>query len=112
MNKGGVQMHSICLLPRYLRQLQAGLALVFLLASVNFAQGPGQPSSTVPVIRVQSSLVLVDVIGQNPKNGLPIRNFQKEDFRIWDDGQEVSIASFDAGAHFNTRPVILWLVVI
>jgi hypothetical protein len=84
-----------------------GVALVLFLISGSFAQEPRQPT-----IRVQSSLVLVDVISQHPKNGLPVPDFQKEDFRVLDDGHEVSIASFDAGARFNTRPVILWLVVI
>jgi len=90
----------------------AGLVLVLLLVSGSFAQEPRPPSSEQPVIRVQTSLVLVDVIGQSLKNGLPVREFQKEDFRLFDNGQEVSIASFDAGARFNTRPVIVWLVVI
>jgi hypothetical protein len=61
---------------------------------------------------VQSSLVLIDVISQDPKNGLPVRDFQKKDFRVLDEGKEVSMASFEAGAGHNTRPVILWLVVI
>jgi hypothetical protein len=59
---------------------------------------------------VQSSLVLVDVISQDPKNGLPVRDFTKEDFRVLDNRHEVPLATFDAGAH--SRPVIVWLVVI
>jgi hypothetical protein len=61
-------------------------------------------------IRVQTSLVLVDVISQDSKSGLPIRDFQIEDFRIFNDGKEVPIKAFEAVA--NTRPVIVWLVVI
>jgi hypothetical protein len=30
-----------------------------------------------PTFRVQSSLVLVDVMSQDPKSGLPIRDFKK-----------------------------------
>jgi hypothetical protein len=89
-----------------------GVVLVSFLISGSFAQEPRQPSSAQTTIRVQSSLVLVDVISQNPKNGLPVRDFQKEDFRVLDDQREASIASFDAGARHNTRPVIVWLVVI
>jgi len=33
-----------------------------------------------PTIRVQSSLVLVDVITQDRKSGLPVRDFKNEDF--------------------------------
>jgi hypothetical protein len=72
------------------------------------ASGPTQ----TPTIRAQSSLVLVDVIGQDRKNGLPVRDFQKEDFRVFDNRQAVSIASFDAGSASGTRPVVVWLVVI
>jgi len=66
--------------------------------------------SQTPTFRVQSSLVLVDVIGQDPKSGLPVRDLKKQDFRIFDNGHEVRTATFDAGV--DTRPIILWLVVI
>jgi hypothetical protein len=69
-------------------------------------------SSAQATIRVQSSLVLVDVISQDPRNGLPVRDFKKEDFRVFDDKHEVPVSSFDAGARYDTRPFILWLVVI
>lgn len=88
------------------------MALVSFLISGSFAQQPEQPSSAQTTIRVQSSLVLVDVISQDPKNGLPVRDLQKEDFRVFDNKNEVPIASFDAGARFVTRPFILWLAVI
>lgn len=87
------------------------LALILFLISGSFAQQPEQPSSA-HTIRVQSSLVLVDVISKDPKNGLPVRDFKKEDFRMFDERHEVPIASFEAGARFDTRPVILWLAVI
>ena len=61
---------------------------------------------------MQTSLVLVDVISRDPKSGLPVRDFKKEDFRVFDNGHEVPIATFDAGARLDTRPVALWLVVI
>jgi hypothetical protein len=89
-----------------------GMVLLSWLSSSSFAQEPKQPSPAQIAIRVQASLVLIDVISQDPKNGLPVRDFQKEDFRVLDDGKEVSIASFEAGAGHNARPVILWLAVI
>jgi hypothetical protein len=71
------------------------------------------PASSEPTkIRVQSSLVLVDIISQDLKSGLPVRDFKREDFRVFDNQQEVPITTFAAGAHNDTRPVILWLVVI
>ena len=89
-----------------------GLVLVSYMISVSFAQEPGQPSPAQPTVRVQSSLVLVDVISQDHKTGLPVRDFKKEDFRVFDNKKEVPVASFDAGARDDTRPVILWLVVL
>ena len=89
-----------------------GAILVSLLNSASFAQQPERPTPTQTTIKVQSSLVLVDVISQDPKNGLPVRDFKKEDFRVYDNGHEVPIASFDVGALYATRPFILWLVVI
>ncbi len=56
--------------------------------------------------------MLVDVITEDPKNGLPVRDFKKEDFCVFDNQQEVPITTFAAGAHNDTRRVTLWLVVI
>jgi hypothetical protein len=89
-----------------------GLVLVSFLASGSFAQQPDQSRSAQTTIRVRSSLVLVDVISRDPKNGLPIQDFKKEDFRVFDDGNEVPIVSFDSGARNDTRPFIIWLAVI
>ena len=86
-------------------------SICFLAACTLFSiaqQRPAYPQT--PTFRVQSSLVLVDVISQDPKSGLPVRNLKKQDFRIFDNGHEVRIATFDAGV--DTRPIILWLVVI
>ena len=72
-----------------------------------------QPAAAqVPTIRVQSSLVLVDIISQDHKSGLPVRDFKKEDFHLFDNQREVRITTFDAGAQYDTRPISLWLVVI
>ena len=92
--------------------LTLGVVLVSFLISSSFAQQPEQVTPAQTTIRVQSSLVLVDVISQDPKNGLPVRDFKKEDFRVYDNGHEVPIASFDVGARYATRPLVLWLAVI
>jgi hypothetical protein len=75
------------------------------------SQQPPGPAQA-PTIRVQSSLVLVDVVSQDPNSGLPVQDFKKEDFRLFDNGHEVRIATFDAGAQYDARPITLWLVVI
>ena len=69
-------------------------------------------TAQAPRIRVQSSLVLVDVITQDRKSGLPVRDFKKGDFRLFDNRHEVRVATFDAGARYDTRSITLWLVVI
>jgi hypothetical protein len=88
------------------------VVLLLFLSTAGFAQEPKQPSSGQAAIGVQSSLVLVDVISLDPKTGLPIRDFKKEDFRLFDNRQEVRIATFDAGAEYDTRDITVWLVVI
>jgi hypothetical protein len=70
------------------------------------------PEVKVPAVHVQSSLVLVDVITQDPKSGMPVRNLKREDFRIFNDRREVSIESFDTGSHYQTRPIVVWLTVL
>jgi len=88
-------------------------SICFLAACTSLPIAPQQlpTSSEAPLIRVQSSLVLVDVISRAPKSGLPVRDFKKEDFRIFDNRREVPISTFAAGVH-DTRPVTLWFVVI
>jgi len=87
-----------------------GAILISYGATLASQQAPG--STQTPIIRTQSSLVLVDVIGEDAKNGLPVRDFQKDDFRVYDNRQAVSIESFDRGSGPGARPVIVWLVVI
>jgi hypothetical protein len=91
-----------------------GVAPIFFLAACTRSaiaqQRPAYPQA--PTFRVQSSLVLVDVISEDLKSGLPIRDFKKADFRLFDNRHEVPISTFDAGARYDTRPIIVWLVVI
>lgn len=63
-------------------------------------------------IRVTSALTVVEVITQDPKNGLPVLDLKKQDFRVTDNGKEVPISTFDSGAHYSTQPVVLWFVVL
>ena len=65
-----------------------------------------------PVIRVESPLVLVDVITQDTKTALPVSGLKKEDFRVFDNGLEMPIQSFDLGARYGVRPITLWFAVI
>jgi hypothetical protein len=86
-------------------------SICFLAACTSFSTESQQHpiSAQAPTIRVQSSLVLVDVISQDLKSGLPVRDFKKEDFRMFDNRREVRIATFDAGARYDTRPITFCL---
>jgi hypothetical protein len=96
-----------------LKKFLHGIASVFFFAVCAFPLVSAQQSPIpAPTIRVQSSLVLIDLITQDRKTGLPIRDFKKEDFRVFDNGHKVPITTFDAGAQYDTRAITLWLVVI
>ncbi len=61
---------------------------------------PPIATAQATTIRAQSSLVLVDVFSQDRNSGLPVRDFKKEDFRLFDNRHEAR------------RPITLWLAVI
>ncbi len=65
-----------------------------------------------PTFHSTSSLVLVDVVAQDPTTALPLNQLRREDFIVSDDGRQVPIETFDSGAHFETRPIALWMVAI
>lgn len=83
------------------------MAIFLACSDVLAAQEPPQGAA----IRVTSSLVLVDVITTDSKTGLPLEKAKREDFRVFDDGHEIDIKSFDSGVNYSTRPVALWFVV-
>ena len=70
------------------------------------------PSEGTPIFHASTSLVLVDVLTQDSKTGLPLNELKKNDFRLLDNGHQISILTFDAGSHFGTRPIVLWFVMI
>ena len=94
-------------------------ATLALLTSLTWAQGgaapattPPAPADSTPVFQSTTRLVLVDILAQDPKTGLPLNTLKTDDFRLFDNNHEVSITTFDSGAKFNTRPLALWFVVI
>ena len=58
---------------------------------------PGYPAIT---LHSASSLVLIDVMARNTKNGLPDKTLKRDDFLVSDNGRPVSIA----------RPASAWSV--
>ena len=88
----------------------AGITLLAACSAVGVAQ-EAPPVTQSPEITFHSSsnLVLVDVVALNAKNGLPDKTLKRGDFQIFDNGQPVSIKTFDRGT--STRPLALWFVV-
>src|ERR1700687_4422572 len=90
-----------------LRRTALAIALCFSLASAQLSS----PEGTL-TFRSSTSLVLVDVIAQDPKSKLPRNELRHDDFQVFDNGHPVPIVTFDAGSHFDARPIALWFVVI
>jgi hypothetical protein len=87
-------------------------ASLFLLGQTN--QAPEQQPE-LPTFRAESRLVLVDVVPEYERKDLHTKalltDLKREDFRVFDNGKEVPISTFDAGMTHSTRPIALWLIV-
>ncbi len=88
------------------------MLMAFWLATLVSAQNSANASGNITVFHAKAHLVLVDVFARDPASGLPLKTLQREDFRIFDNKQQMPLASFDGGASYDTHPVALWLVVI
>jgi hypothetical protein len=66
------------------------------------------PETVQPTFRFESQLVLVDVIAEYFKNEVHTRalltGLTLQDFRVFEDGKEISIRSFDVGANMQHAP--------
>jgi hypothetical protein len=91
------------------------IALLTLMACSVLPASSQTPSTQVPTFRAETHLVLVDVVADIKEKTLHTRalltDLKKEDLRVFDNGHEVPIRSFDIGAHYETRPIALWLIV-
>jgi hypothetical protein len=91
------------------RRFRGYPALAVLFSAFACAQNQSS-NDQVPTFHASSSLVLVDVFSLNGKTGLPTNDLRREDFLVTDNGVPMPLVSFDSGAHYDTRPVALWLV--
>jgi hypothetical protein len=57
----------------------ASICSLIVCTSFSIDSQQSQPPAQTPTFRVQSSLVLVDVITKDRNSGLPIKDFQKKD---------------------------------
>lgn len=56
-------------------------------------------------LKVQSDLVLADVVARDKKTGLPVRGLKAEDFTILENGKPQKISTFDTQDIANAHPV-------
>ena len=74
--------------------------LLLLPTAVMLAQAPPQqpapPAAGGFTLKVQSDLVLTDVVVRDRKTGEPVRGLKREDFTILESGKPQAITSFDA----------------
>jgi hypothetical protein len=75
--------------------------------SLSVAQEHAQPS--VGKFRVDSNLVLIDVMESQKQGEGPPAELQRDDFRVFDNGQPVAIKTFDVGS--AAHPMVLWFLV-
>ena len=91
--------------------LVIGLFAAFSLVAKAPAQAPaatpGDPQAATPtapgVIRTEANLVLVDVVASDKKENY-VRDLEVKEFHIYEDGKEVSIASFSRGSEAKSTP--------
>jgi hypothetical protein len=95
-----------------LRRINTALSASFLLCLLTSLAPAQEEAPPSVVFHTKTQLVLVDVVAQNSKTGMPLTTLTKDDFRLFDNQHEVSMTTFDSGAHYDTRPVALWLIVI
>jgi VWFA-related protein len=74
--------------------LAGALAVAGLFAQVAQTSGNGPaPSGSVPVIKAETRVVLVDTVVTD-KKGTYLTDLTQKDFRVWEDNKEQTIASF------------------
>jgi hypothetical protein len=91
------------------------VATLALTAFISMPVSSQTPAEQIPALRIESRLVLVDVVAEIKEKSLHTRalltDLTEKDFRVFDNGREMPIRSFDIGAHHETRPIALWLIV-
>ena len=95
---------------------KVGVALALSLYSwLSASSQATSPGTQTPTIRVETQLAMVDVIAEIKEKSLHSRalltELKRQDVRVLDNGHEVPVRSFDIGAHHETRPIALWLIV-
>jgi hypothetical protein len=73
---------------------------------------PAAVAPQTPPIRTTTSLVMIDVLVEDKKTGEPVKDLEKDDFVVRDNGKAVAITTFNSGKDQNLRPIQLWFVLV
>jgi VWFA-related protein len=82
------------------------LAAAFAIAPLHSQAPAPNPSTTAPTIKVETRVVLLDVVVTNHK-GESIPDLRQEDFYIEEDGKPQSLSAFDEHSRHNAPPLNL-----
>ena len=82
------------------------LAAAFAIAPLHSQAPAPNPSATAPTIKVETRVVLLDVVVTNHK-GETITDLRREDFSIVEDGKPQSLSAFDEHSRRNAPPAEL-----
>jgi VWFA-related protein len=82
------------------------LAAAFAIAPLHSQSPAPNPSGTPPTIKVETRVVLLDVVVTDHK-GEGIPNLRREDFNIEEDGKPQTLSAFDEHSRHNALPVNL-----
>lgn len=81
------------------------LSVALAIASPAWAQ-----KVTQAPFRINTTLVLVDILVEDKKTGEAVDDLRQQDFDVRDNGKPVSVSSFADGKAQNPRPLQLWFV--
>src|SRR5262250_1336285 len=70
-----------------------GTSMPVVYAQQQQAQPVSAPDASIPVIKAETRLVLVDTVVTD-KKGNYIGDLAQKDFRVWEDGKEQTVKSF------------------
>jgi len=87
----------------YTESLAAGFLLPLILLLPAGAQTPAEPADTGTVLHVETRRVIEDITVTDGK-GQPIQGLKQSDFRIFEDGAEQQIVSFEE--HQEAHPSV------
>ncbi len=99
-------------MPRPRKRYLLGFFLAAFAMSLLHAQAPpashasNPPQTLTPAIKVETRVVLLDVVVTNHK-GETIPNLRQEDFQVIEDGKPQTLSAFDEHSRHNASPVSL-----